>query len=94
MDRPKAEIVADLHKRGFHQIGGGDEDASTASTTATGYEYLLGAPLWNLTKERIHALKKKEQTKIQERDTLQQTAPESIWSDELETARVALEKLL
>jgi hypothetical protein len=56
---------------------------TTTTTTNAGYDYLLRAPLWNLTRERIEQLREKHKKKRSELDALQKKQPTDIWHDEL-----------
>jgi DNA topoisomerase-2 len=74
-NRKKADIVEELRQKKFRPFpkvakakaagetedaeeGANDEDATTGGTS-TDYDYLLGMPIWSLTKEKVrhaHAL--------------------------------------
>ena len=73
-NRKKAEIVVELRQKKFRpfpkvakaksageteDVEEGADDEAEAATGATDYDYLLGMPIWSLTKEkvrRLHAL--------------------------------------
>ena len=65
-NRKKADIVAELRQKNFRpfpkvakaKAAGENEDAEEdepeeASGTSTDYDYLLGMPIWSLTREKV-----------------------------------------
>lgn len=63
-----------------------DEESSkaTASEKKSGYEYLLGMPLWSLTMERVNQLKKQLENKHSELLELEGTSIETLWTRDLD----------
>lgn len=53
------------------------------SKDGAGYNYLLGMPLWSLTRERKEDLLAKRDQKRAELETLRQKSPENLWEDDL-----------
>lgn len=49
-----------------------------------GWDYLLGMPLWSLTKERVQDLQKQLEAKEKEVEELEFTAPEELWERDLD----------
>jgi len=67
----------------------GDQPAEGQSTQkkkkrSGGWEYLLGMPLWSLTKERVQDLQKQLEAKEKELEELEFTAPEELWERDLD----------
>ncbi|KAI8873013.1 type II DNA topoisomerase [Ramicandelaber brevisporus] len=100
-NKPKSELVKELHSRGYDQIGKNadtsarakaeahddDDDAETKSNvtpTASGYDYLLSMPIWNLTKEKVERLIRERDSKQQELDVLKNTTPMELWNRDLD----------
>lgn len=67
-NRKKADIVEELRQKKFRpfpkaakakaageteDVEGNDEAEEAASGTSTDYDYLLGMPIWSLTKEKV-----------------------------------------
>lgn len=57
----------------------------------SGYEYLLGMPLWCLTVERIEQLEKQQKKKKHELEELEKTSIETLWEQDLDDFSNALE---
>ena len=57
-NRKKADIVDEMSSKGYKPFGKEKKDAdetqeeASASTSVTGYDYLLSMPIWNLTSEK------------------------------------------
>ena len=66
------------------------EDNATDAELAKGYEYLLGMKIWTLTREKYMDLRRQRAEKTEEVETLEETAPETIWKNDLD----AIEELL
>lgn len=69
-NRKKSDIEEDLIKHNFDKIDGN-------------YDYLLGMAIYQLTYERIEALKKQRDEKQVEFDQLSAITPDMIWKNEL-----------
>jgi len=62
-----------------------DEQGTRKSKKRSGgWDYLLGMPLWSLTKEKVEELKKQLETKAKEVEELEFTAPEELWERDLD----------
>jgi DNA topoisomerase-2 len=69
-----------------------DGVAAAAAAAASGYDYLLGMPLWSLTLERVVALKKKVAEKKAEVKELQNTLPQQMWRQDIDNLLSAIDK--
>ena len=56
------------------------------------YDYLLRMPLWSLTYERVEAIKKEFENKVEELERLLKTKIEDMWLDDLDNFLVALDE--
>ena len=70
-----------------------DHEEQNEDDGAKDYDYLLGMPMWNLTKEKKDELLKKEQEKVHELESLKAKTPEMLWITDLDTLREELEKV-
>jgi len=124
--RKKAELLADLKKRGFKslkEIMGTGDDAETVpaaegsedkaaakdskpgspaakkapvkkeSESRTGYDYLLGMPLWNLTMEKVEELKRQSKDKTFELESLKKMTIEDLWERDLDAVLAELDAI-
>lgn len=76
----------------------GDEDATEESEKdgeagGAGYNYLLGMPLWSLTRERKEDLLAKRDQKRAEVETLRRKTPEDLWDEDLNALMTKLEEV-
>jgi DNA topoisomerase-2 len=72
-----------------------EEDSATSSakgSSAAGYDYLLGMPLWSLTKEKVDELCKEKDDKMAELDWLLSQSSEDLWNTDLDAFSAALEQ--
>uniref|UniRef100_A0A2P2I0M0 DNA topoisomerase 2 n=1 Tax=Hirondellea gigas TaxID=1518452 RepID=A0A2P2I0M0_9CRUS len=69
------------------------ESDSGPTDSSQDFDYLLGMPMWALTKERKDDLLKKEQEKIHELKTLQVKTPSDLWNHDLTELREQLDKV-
>ncbi|KDQ54971.1 hypothetical protein JAAARDRAFT_196340 [Jaapia argillacea MUCL 33604] len=99
-NRKKVDIVAELRKKEFRpfpkpvrakaagenaDVVDADPEAEEAATGASSdYDYLLGMPIWSLTKEKIEKLLQQSQEKEQELLTLLALTPIEIWNTDLD----------
>ncbi len=60
------------------------EDEENADLGAADYDYLLGMPIWSLTKERIDRLQKQIAEREAEIDTLNKLTPQDLWKKDLD----------
>jgi len=78
----------DLDEQDAQEDGGPETEEGAKKTkkkrTGGGWDYLLGMPLWSLTKERVQDLQKQVEVKQQELDDLEFTAPEELWEKDLD----------
>lgn len=97
----KSAIFDQLMKLGFDPITNSkkqvteekdddEEEAEDATDLQKGYNYLLSMSLWNLTMEKVDALKAEKDGKEQELKTLLAKSPQDLWHADLD---VLLEKL-
>jgi DNA topoisomerase-2 len=70
-----------------------EEEAGQEKEAASGYHYLLGMPLWNLTHEKVEEMKKHALEKKNEFDELMQTSPEQLWWSDLDDVIAALDEV-
>jgi len=98
-NRKREQLIEDLRKnnfRTFYEITDGDDledqeegdnqepGAQKKKKRSGGWDYLLGMPLWSLTKERVQDLQKQLATKESELEDLEFTAPEELWERDLD----------
>ncbi|KAH8981970.1 DNA topoisomerase [Lactarius akahatsu] len=96
-NRKKADIVVELRQKSFRpfpkvakaKAAGENEDAEedepeTASGTSTDYDYLLGMPIWSLTREKIERLLQQAADKEKELLALLELTPIQIWNTDLD----------
>jgi len=107
-NRKRTELLADLKERGYDLMpkdekksnseGENDdeedsvEESASDSELAKGYEYLLGMKIWSLTFERAEELRRQKAEKMEEVKKLEATAPEAIWSADLDAIDEALDE--
>ncbi|KAL8842895.1 MAG: hypothetical protein Q9170_000299 [Blastenia crenularia] len=98
--KKKADIVQELKQKNFKPItrtvdaikegelapiADDDEDSEEdIKTGASSYDYLLGMPLWSLTKERVDRLLKQIGDKELEIDALLKMSKEDLWKADLD----------
>merc|ERR1711881_625751 len=61
-----------------------EQGAQKSKKRSGGWEYLLGMPLWSLTKERVQDLQRQLEAKMKELEDLEFTAPEELWEKDLD----------
>lgn len=101
-NRKKAELLADLQRRGydlFDKADGNEEttedetdEESSLATLSKGYEYLLGMKIWSLTYEKAQELRKQLAERTAELKDLEGTAPSQIWLNDLDAIEVAMDE--
>ncbi|KAJ8273856.1 hypothetical protein GJAV_G00106260 [Gymnothorax javanicus] len=66
-------------------MDGNDSDSSIDSGSSSGpnFNYILGMPLWCLTKEKVEELLKQRDSKKTELNELQRKTPEDLWKEDL-----------
>ncbi|KAI9706126.1 MAG: DNA topoisomerase 2 [Candelina mexicana] len=98
--KKKADLVAELKKKNFKSISkvvgaakdgelepvaeNEDEDETDIATNANGYDYLLGMPIWSLTKERVEKLLQQIGDQETEIDKLIKLSKEDLWTKDLD----------
>ncbi|KAI4263914.1 MAG: hypothetical protein L6R42_000952, partial [Xanthoria sp. 1 TBL-2021] len=98
--KKKADLVIELRTKHFKPIGktvdaskqgefaptadNEDENEEEVDAGASSYDYLLGMPLWSLTKERVEKLKKQIGDRELEIDDLVKKTREDLWKADLE----------
>lgn len=106
-NKPKKELIQTLVRKGYDsdpvkawkeaQNKGKDDLLDTEQeeedTSGPDYNYILGMPLWNLTKEKKDELVKQRDLKADELRCLRKKSPKDLWRDDLEALLVALEEL-
>ncbi|KAI9436960.1 DNA topoisomerase II [Lactarius indigo] len=96
-NRKKADIITELRQKSFRpfpkvakaKAAGENEDAEeeepeVASGTSTDYDYLLGMPIWSLTREKIERLLQQAADKEKELLVLLELTPIQIWNTDLD----------
>ncbi|KAG7364360.1 DNA topoisomerase [Nitzschia inconspicua] len=104
--RKKAELLEDLQSRGFglfddmkdlsspsdtEEGSEVEEEETSLSDLAKGYEYLLGMKIWSLTFEKAEELRSQLAERTKELKELENTAPSTIWSKDLDAIEEALD---
>lgn len=69
-----------------------DEDEAKDGGSAA-YNYLLGMPLWSLTRERKEDLLNKRDQKREELETLRKKTPENLWETDLDAFMTKLDEV-
>ncbi|KAL8996081.1 MAG: hypothetical protein Q9169_004320 [Polycauliona sp. 2 TL-2023] len=95
----KADLVTELRAKHFKPIGKAidaskegelapiaenEDENEDVETGASSYDYLLGMPLWSLTKERVEKLKKQIGDRELEIDELVKKSREDLWKADLD----------
>merc|ERR1719305_559213 len=70
-----------------------EDDDDEPKDTKSGFNYLLGMPLWNLTFEKVEELKRLAKEKAEAFDAMMKIAPEQLWWADLEDLKVAMNEL-
>mmetsp|Transcript_149615 Transcript_149615/g.363390 ORF Transcript_149615/g.363390 Transcript_149615/m.363390 type:complete len:1277 (-) Transcript_149615:203-4033(-) len=96
-NRKKVELLVDLRQRGFktqHQIfHGGDGTEAEDTDKRTGFDYLLGMPVWSLTHERVEEMKRQMKEKTAELETLEKTSIGDMWLRDLDAVIAELDAI-
>ncbi|KAL9599418.1 MAG: hypothetical protein Q9219_003855 [cf. Caloplaca sp. 3 TL-2023] len=83
--KPIAKVVDAIKEGELAPIADNDEENEEDIETGAGsYDYLLGMPLWSLTKERVDKLLQQIGDKEMEIDTLLQMSKEALWKVDLD----------
>ncbi|KAL2009643.1 hypothetical protein VTN00DRAFT_5450 [Thermoascus crustaceus] len=97
--KKKTDLIAELKEKGFkafpkvvdavkagedEPLAEDEEDSEDAEIGSDAYDYLLGMPLWSLTKERVEKLRRQIGDKEMEIDTLIKLSKEDIWKKDLD----------
>ncbi|KAK7026445.1 DNA topoisomerase 2-beta, partial [Halocaridina rubra] len=61
-----------------------EEEQGRHASSSKDYDYLLGMPMWNLTKEKKDELLKNRDNKVQELNILKLKSPEDLWNADLD----------
>lgn len=69
------------------------DDADVLVPAKSGFDYILGMPLWSLTAERLADLESKLDGKIKELNTLEKTRIESLWERDIDALCEQLTKI-
>ena len=95
-NKSKKNLLEQLLKGNYPNLNHADIQGLQAEEilTDSGYDYLIKMPIYNLTKERIEELNKEKDQKSEMFNTLQETAEEAIWLDELKKLAVEYQKFL
>jgi DNA topoisomerase-2 len=78
-NQPKSKIIDKLIEFEFPKLANTYE-----SSNNEGYDYLIGMPIYNLTKEKIEELEKQNEHTKEIYDTLYNKTPSELWLEELE----------
>mmetsp|Transcript_25407 Transcript_25407/g.75631 ORF Transcript_25407/g.75631 Transcript_25407/m.75631 type:complete len:832 (-) Transcript_25407:16-2511(-) len=104
-NRKRQELLADLQKRGFksyQQIfdragdaeeGEAGDGAAAAKGGRSGFDYLLGMPLWSLTTEKVEELKRQSKEKQEELMSLEGTTIQELWLRDLDAVLAELDAI-
>ncbi|KAL9038724.1 MAG: hypothetical protein Q9180_002959 [Flavoplaca navasiana] len=97
--KKKADLVTELRAKQFKPIGkaidaskegefapiaDNEDENEDVDTGASSYDYLLGMPLWSLTRERVEKLKKQIGDRELEIDDLVKKSREDLWMADLD----------
>ncbi|KAL8851969.1 MAG: hypothetical protein Q9221_003180 [Calogaya cf. arnoldii] len=97
--KKKADLVTELRAKRFKPIGKAidaskegefaplaenEDENEDVETGASSYDYLLGMPLWSLTRERVEKLKKQIGDRELEIDDLLKKSREDLWKADLD----------
>ncbi|KAK9768521.1 DNA topoisomerase 2 [Basidiobolus ranarum] len=91
-NRKKAEILVELKEKGYRSVvkmkeNRSDEtqkDDMAIDSEVTDYNYLLGMPIWSLTKEKIDYFLEEITKKRHEIKILEEKTPTDLWESDLE----------
>ena len=97
-NRKKADIVVDLRKHKFRPFpkasnaktageteeAAADEESDDEPGNAADFDYLLGMPIWSLTKEKIEKLRQQATEKERELLVLLEKSPKDMWNIDLD----------
>merc|ERR1719460_2561805 len=70
-----------------------NDDDEQPKDTKSGFNYLLGMPLWNLTYEKVEEMKRLAREKAEAFEAMMKITPEQLWWADLEDLKVALDEL-
>ncbi|XP_019618193.1 PREDICTED: DNA topoisomerase 2-alpha-like isoform X4 [Branchiostoma belcheri] len=87
-DKDKPDDLLDAEEEEGESIA-----SSTASRSGPDYNYLLGMPLWNLSKEKKEELLKQQREKGKELVDLRHKTPSDLWKDDLNEFVEELERV-
>ena len=96
MDRPRAEVIAEMEKMGFDKMvsrGKKDDDDEEDGTKKT-YRYLLSMPVVSMTAEKFEELKKEAEKLTLGIEALKNTDITDMWLDDLDKFEVAYKEYL
>ncbi|KAK6336595.1 DNA topoisomerase 2 [Orbilia javanica] len=97
-NKKRAVLIAELRSQKFDVISNKKEAEEAGETEPTveeseagaddgvgdGYNYLLGMPIWSLTKEKVEKLLAECGAKEEEIDALAKRSPKDLWRDDLD----------
>lgn len=99
--RKKMELLQDLQSREYDlfdntkenspEVDEEEEEETSLSDLAKGYEYLLGMKIWSLTYEKAEELRAQLAERTAELEELEGTEPSTIWSRDLDAIEEALD---
>ena len=96
----KDVLLAELEELKFDKMRAATRKPKAKNALATeeeeeddkaSYDYLLSMPLWNLTMEKVEALRKEEIERKQELNVLLETTKEQMWAVDLDQLEAALD---
>eukprot|EP00927_Polykrikos_kofoidii_P048835 TRINITY_DN43028_c0_g1_i1.p1 TRINITY_DN43028_c0_g1~~TRINITY_DN43028_c0_g1_i1.p1 ORF type:complete len:1283 (-),score=282.07 TRINITY_DN43028_c0_g1_i1:225-4019(-) len=67
--------------------------APSKTTAKSGYDYLLGMPIWSLTLERVEEMKRQMKEKTEELETYRATSIEKLWENDLDAIEAELDEI-
>ncbi|CAK9036442.1 DNA topoisomerase 2 (DNA topoisomerase II) [Durusdinium trenchii] len=78
---------------GFDDEPSASSKETQAKEPKSGFDYLLGMPIWSLTWERVEDLRKQLKEKTAELTDLQNSTPEALWEKDLDVVVAELDRM-
>eukprot|EP00923_Selenidium_pygospionis_P034441 GHVN01060043.1.p1 GENE.GHVN01060043.1~~GHVN01060043.1.p1 ORF type:complete len:1130 (+),score=219.16 GHVN01060043.1:4464-7853(+) len=98
LEMPKSETTEDANENNEEEVdetvvvGQSGVVDSPAVADGKDFDYLLSMPLWNLTMERVEALRQELEAKFAEMEKLRATTEEDLWESDLSALELSLAK--
>ncbi len=84
-NKKREALVRELEEKGF------DPSKGSGAEGPGGFDYLLGMPLWSLTRERVDSLLEEKRKKTVELERARRTTDKALWREDLETLEKTLD---